>query len=473
MNKFRIYSISISICVVFVSFLINSSPAQSLDYFLTFADNDKKSSIQYPASAQNEKDSDTDSNESEKQPNIIQDSNLKIKVVVQGLEFPTTMAFIGPDDLLVLEKNSGKVKRIINGVMLQEPLLDVNVANKVERGMLGIAVAKHQEQNNQRTYLFLYFSEAPTKDGDDVSEHKQPLGNRLYRYELVDNKLINPKLLLDLPLYPAGYHNGGKISIGPDNNIYIVVGDGQGHKSKAHNYLNGTKPDGRGGILRITQNGAPVDKGILGDSFPLNLYYGYGIRNSFGISFDPVTGILWDTENGDHFGDEINLVPPGFNSGWKDIQGVWEPDYSHMTKAGAPIGKINLDPENLVDFNGKGKYSPPEFTWKKPVGPTAIKFLPTDKLGKEYKSDLFVGDVNNGYIYHFDLNKDRTELVLTGNLSDKVADTSAEIDEANRIFGGGFGRITDIEVGPYDGYLYVVSIGEGKIFRVAPTNDND
>ena len=112
----------------------------------------------------------------------------------------------------------------------------------------------------------------------------------------------------------------------------------------------------------------------------------------------------------------------------------------------------------MVDFNGKGEYSPPEFTWIKPVGPTAIKFLPTDKLGKEYENDIFVGDVR-GHIYHFDLNKDRTELVLAGKLSDKVADTSAEIDEGDIIFGVGFGGITDIEVGPYDGDIYVVSNG--------------
>ena len=102
----------------------------------------------------------------------------------------------------------------------------------------------------------------------------------------------------------------------------------------------------------------------------------------------------------------------------------------------------------------------------------SIKFLPTEKLGKEYENDLFVGDVR-GHIYHFDLNKDRTELILTGKLLDKVADTSTEIDEADIIFGAGFGRITDIEIGPYDGYIYVVSNGEGKIFRIVPTNDND
>ena len=64
-------------------------------------------------------------------------------------------------------------------------------------------------------------------------------------------------------------------------------------------------------------------EGILGEEHPLNMYYAYGIRNSFGLDFDPVTGNLQDTENGPHFGDEINLVEPGFNSGWKKVQGIW------------------------------------------------------------------------------------------------------------------------------------------------------
>ena len=97
------------------------------------------------------------------------------------------MAFLGPDDILVLEKNNGTVQRIINGVMLEEPLFDVNVAIAAERGMLGIAVANDQQQNNDRKYVFLYFSEASTKDGDGVDNGKEPLGNRLYRYELVEN----------------------------------------------------------------------------------------------------------------------------------------------------------------------------------------------------------------------------------------------------------------------------------------------
>ena len=87
------------------------------------------------------------------------------------------------------------------------------------------------------------------------------------------------------------------------------------------NAADGIPPNGSGGILRITQNGDVVhDDGILGDTYPLSLYYAYGIRNSFGSGFDPVTGNIWDTENGPNYGDEINLVKPGFNSGWKKIR---------------------------------------------------------------------------------------------------------------------------------------------------------
>jgi hypothetical protein len=78
-----------------------------------------------------------------------------------------------------------------------------------------------------------------------------------------------------------------------------------------------------GGVLHVTKDGKPVDNnGTLGDDGPLNYDYAYGIRNSFGLDFDPVTGKLWDTENGPHFGDEINTVEPGFNSGWAKIQGI-------------------------------------------------------------------------------------------------------------------------------------------------------
>src|SRR5919112_250741 len=150
---------------------------------------------------------------------IINDPNLKIEQVVEGLELPTTMAFLGPDDILVLEKDKGTVQRIINGIMQEEPVLDVNVANANERGMLGIDVANSvNDKGEHTTYVFLYYSEAEeegkdicpklSKDFDKPCTGVDALGNRLYRYELINNKLVNPKLLLDLPATP-NRHNGG------------------------------------------------------------------------------------------------------------------------------------------------------------------------------------------------------------------------------------------------------------------------
>ena len=382
---------------------------------------------------------------------IIKDSNLKAEVVFEGLASPTSIAFVGPNDILVLEKDKGTVQRIVNGKILAEPLLDVNVAKDANRGMLGIAVSKGEEINS--TNIFLYFTEAPLD--------KFPIGNRVYKYELVNNKLVNPQVLLNLPALPGPSHNGGAIRIGPDNNIYAIIGDVGGHRTQAQNQESGGEPDGTSGVLMITKDGIPVANSPLGDRVPLNLYYSYGLRNSFGIDFDPITGKLWDTENGEDFGDEINLVEPGFNSGWSKVQGTWTLDEGEegMTEA-AP-----LNPENgLVDFEGKGKYSSPEFTWRESLGPSAIKFLNSDRLGIQYENDIFVGDIDNGNLYHFDLNKDRTALVLEGPLADKLADSDNENEGI--IFGQGFGAITDIEVGP-DGYLYIVGI-QGTIYRIVP-----
>ena len=388
------------------------------------------------------------------QPTISNDPNLKVEVVAQGLRSPTSMAFLGPNDILVLEKESGTVQRIIDGKMLPQPLLQVPVSTTSERGMLGIATAKH---SNGPMYVFLYY----TKDGGGGP---QSLANVLYRYELSNDQLINPKLLLNLPALRGPNHDGGKVVIGPDSNVYTVIGDLRAHRTQAQNVVNGPPVDSTGGILRVTQDGQPVSNAPLGQgTAPLDLYYAYGIRNSFGMDFDPVSGKLWDTENGPTFGDEINLVQPGFNSGWVQVMGIWTPEGAIGKETAGPV---NSNPSNLVDFAGKGKYRAPEFIWFKTVAPTALKFLNSDKLGKQYQNDMFVGDIKKGNLYHFDLNQARTGLVLNGTLSNKISNTAS--DSQPVIFASGFeGGITDIQVGP-DGYLYILAFA-GSIYRITPS----
>ncbi|HEX2472298.1 MAG TPA: PQQ-dependent sugar dehydrogenase [Nitrososphaera sp.] len=428
------------------------------------------------------------------EPAAINDPNLRIEEIVTGLKRPTAMTFLGSsDDIIVTEKDNGTVRRIIEGVVQPEPLVDVAVANNNdtnERGLFGMAVAK---QNETSTYVFLYYTESGGgQDGDD-SRGIVPAGNRLYRYELVENangnstsaELINPTLLLDLPARPGPRYNGGPLLVSQNQNdtiVYLMIGDLDHRRSQAENYEDGPPPDGTGGILAVDAEGNVLPNPVLVEQVNgeedngeedngeedngeedngeenigmLPYYFAYGLRNGFGMAFDPVTGYLWDTENGPDWLDEINLVLPGFNSGWAAIQGP----------ASAPENEGADIEEDLEDFGGTGVYRDPEFAWQNTIGVTAINFLNSTALGEQYANDMFVGDINNGRLYHFDLNEDRTSLMLEGVLEDKVADNVAELDAV--IFGTGFRSITDIEVGP-DGYLYLLLYGPGKIIRIAP-----
>jgi glucose/arabinose dehydrogenase len=404
------------------------------------------------------------------------DRDLRVELVARDFDFPTSIEFLGKDDFLLLEKNTGDIYRILNG-NVTGPLFHIDVSQKDERGLLGIAILKNDNLNKDKTFVFLYY----TLCTKDHSKNKsRDCGNYVYRYrfETENNTLTDPKLILSLPALPGPSHNGGVLELDKHKNLYVTVGDLQPTKiiqnrsvfnTKSQNFINGTAPDGRAGILRLTKDGKPVGHGIIGDKYPINLYFAYGIKNSFGIGFDPLTGNLWDTENGPQFGDEINLVKPGFNSGWEKVQGIWK-----LNQTREKDGIFNKSSKEVVfvDFNGKGKYSKPEFVWDKTVAPTALIFLDSDKLGKKYKNDIFVGSAKNGRIYDFNLKENRKSLSLSGNLTDLVLnkkDSSSKI-----IFGEGFGIITDLEVGP-DGYLYVVSgfrkTDEGSVYRIIPNSN--
>ena len=426
----------------------------------------------------------------------VTDSNLKVELVARNLDFPTAIDFLGNDDLLLTEKDTGNVYEIING-NITAPLIHLNVTTRDERGLLGLAISGNGNNDSKdNTFVYLYYTLCGKDKATDSEVIQQFLngekvgqptvkggskkcGNYVYRYELdaKDNKLVAPKLIASLPGLPGPSHNGGKLLMDKEKNLFVTIGDLQttkfnqnktGYDTKAQNIINGTFPDGRGGILRITQDGKPVGNGTLGVDYPLNLYYAYGIKNSFGIGLDPVTDNLWDTENGPQFGDEINLVKPGFNSGWEKVQGIWK---LNQTREKDGIFDNSTKGVEFVDFSSKGKYSNPEFVWDKPVAPTALAFLDSDKLGQQYTNDIFVGSAKKGTLFHFDLKPDRESLDLIGDLADLVY--SKKDDSSKIVFGENFGVVTDIKVGP-DGYLYVVSgsgeTGKGAIYRIVPNS---
>ena len=421
----------------------------------------------------------------------LDDSDLEVELVTEGLESPTSMAFIGNHgNMLILEK-SGEVILFTSENMSKITLLNLTVNDQNERGMLGVAVLNNMSDfyttaiaassNNQTittrdnnstsnatraspsstpTFVFFYLTEASKEDRSQV------LGNRIYRFEWndTDKSLSNGTLILDLPVLPGQNHNGGKLIADSENrHIYVVIGD-LNRKGMLQNFKNGSLPDDTSAILRINPDGSPAQGNPFlnvsrtdGSYSNLSKYYAYGIRNSFGLAIDPVTGILWDTENGPDGFDEINIVRPGFNSGWAIVMG--------------PIERSNVTSENdLVNFLGSSSYADPVFSWGRAVGVTDIEFYNSDKLGNDYTNNIFVGDANNGHLYFFEVNEDRSGLQFEqARLADDLV-ASNDRQRAAVIFGTGFpSSITDVETGP-DGYLYVLTFHPtmGTISRIVP-----
>jgi glucose/arabinose dehydrogenase len=131
-----------------------------------------------------------------------------------------------------------------------------------------------------------------------------------------------------------------------------------------------------------------------------------------------------------------------------------------------PIGREGITPEELVQFQGS-HYADPIFSWLRSDGVTDIEIFNSSSLGERYTYNMFVGDINNGNLYFFAINSNRTGLDLGGiaGLEDLVADNDEELNAV--IFGRGFtGGITDIETGP-DGYLYILTLS-GDLYRIVP-----
>ena len=376
---------------------------------------------------------------------VLNDPALQLREVVSGLNQPTAMAFIGKGDILVLQKGDGRVRRVINGVLQPDPVLDVAVDSSSERGLLGIAIHPNFPTS---AFVYLYYTESST--GSDTSGSPVPVGNRVYRYTWNGSTLVGPQLILDLPVTPGPNHDGGTMIFGPDGKLYVVIGE-LNRNGQLQNFSGAAAPDDTGVIFRINDDGsAPSDNPFFNQGGNLAKYFAYGIRNSFGLAFDSVTGKLWDTENGPANYDEINLVDPGFNSGWMRIMG--------------PSSRDAQGTSDLVIFSGS-HYADPKFSWFSTVAPTAIVFTNAATLGVDYQDSVVIGDINNGNLYRFRLNLARDGFLFTNpNLGDLVADNNTELQEV--ILGTGFSGITDLKIGP-DGLLYVLSFSLGKIFVVS------
>jgi aldose sugar dehydrogenase len=450
-------------------------------------------------------------------PSVI-DPNLAVRPVVGGLALPTSMAFLGPDDLLVLEKNSGMVKRVVDGVV-QGVVLDLAVNFGSERGLLSIALHPQFPVNPG---VYLYWTESATAADTNVLSETPLLGNRVDRFVwdgstlTLDSNIIRIRAIQQDAGQPErGNHNGGVIRFGPDGKLYIVVGDvgRRGHMQNlpcgpspdcpgptvADDQFGGPEPDDAhltGVVLRLNDDGtAPADNPFFGPGATIGgqaganiqKIFAYGVRNSFGMAFDPKSGALWVQENGDDTFSELNRVEPGMNSGWVQIMGpvsrVNEFKSIEVNFGPGSLQQIRWPPTLIADTPEEAlsrlymlpgsSFSDPEFSWKFEVSPGGIGFVDGRALGPQYDGRLFVGGardfLEDGHLFMMKLTGNRRKIAVDDpRIEDRVADNLGkwEITESESLlFGRDFGVVTDIQTGP-NGNLYLVSLSKGTVYEI-------
>ena len=364
----------------------------------------------------------------------IKDSSIKIETIATGINELTTFAFVG-NDILYLEKINGDIRLIRDGQVSEKILHHFDVYKTTESGLLGITTKDN--------LVYIYVSEPLDEEG------KIPKANNIYEFLWTGDELVNKKLINTLPSRNC-CHQGGYMVTSPNGEIFATIGDLEniresGIPSKLQNNENGGVDD-TSIILRVGIDENTISPMTSDD--PFSHYYAIGIRNSFGLAFDPITGNLWDTENGQVCCDEINLVTENFNSGWALVQGM------------ANENSISVIPK-IENF----EYSNPEFTWDQVNAPTALA-IPGNNWGEKYQNSLFVSDYIFGKIYKFELNDSRDGFVFQDpSLQDLIFHEGDNSDEI--IFATEFGRISDMKFGP-DGSLYVAShLSNGALFKIS------
>jgi aldose sugar dehydrogenase len=447
----------------------------------------------------------------------VDDPELEVRTVAEGFTTPVSMAFLQAGEFFLLEKNTGRVQRIVDGV-LHSTVLDLAVNFASERGLLGIALHPEFPANPS---LYLYWTESTTGSDSNVLSDTPLLGNRIDRFlwngtSLAFDANIVRLRALQSPFPPfesteRGNNNGGVLRFGPDGKLHVFIGD-VGRRGWLQNVSEGFGPDRQddqfggpepdnahltGVILRLNDDGtAPPDNpfyatgSAIGGELGANIQkiFSYGHRNSFGMAFDPHSGDLWLQENADDAYSEINRVEPGMNSGWVQIMGPVGriEDYKGIETSPEYFGlqQERWSPESIGDtatealgrlymFPG-AHYADPVLSWRYSVEPGGLGFLNSAALGSTYEGNLFVGGardfLEDGHLFRMPLTPDRRMIAVTDpRLDDLVADNVDKWDiteSESLLFGRGFGVITDIHTGP-NGNLFLVSLSHGAVYEIA------
>jgi glucose/arabinose dehydrogenase len=321
--------------------------------------------------------------------------------VAGDLDQPVAFTFGPGEQLWYVERSTGEIRILDLDTGADERFHAVKgVDDSGERGLLGIAL--HPDYPDQ-PFVYVYATRM----------HEGELRNQILRIRDLGGSGGGVRVLFSSPAGPSAYHNGGRVAFGPDGKLYAIVGDG-------HDAANAQdlSDEDRGKIIRILPGGGVPRGNPFADRV-----WAYGIRNSFGFAFDPVSGGLWETENGPACNDEVNLIGRARNYGWGP---------SASCQGTAP-DNTNRDGANPVG---------PELFYEDPIGITGIAFCDGCRLGPRSEGAAFFGAVNNGRITRIVLDEDRTGIVRRTVVHEHASGTlSFEVGPGGRIYFSDFGGI--------------------------------
>jgi glucose/arabinose dehydrogenase len=348
--------------------------------------------------------------------------DIRVVVVTKELSFPFSMAFL-PDGTMLVTERKGDIRVIKNGKLDPKAITGPTAFSTGESGLPG-AVHGYMDlvlhpQFAQNQQLYLSFTK---KTGD-----KQYVA--VARMKWTGSGVTDVK-----ELWVSDDTTGGAtpIAFGKDGKLYIATsgGDAQDHMSTA------------GKVLRLNDDGSvPKDNPFAGQAGWNPAIYTLGHRSSLGLAVHPVTGELWQTENGPNGGDELNIIRAGKNYGWpivsygRDYRGAWQ------TKT-------------IPSHEG---YEAPVVYWTPAIAVSGFVFYTGDKLSK-WTGDVFVGSLRTG------------EIPGTGHVDRVLFNEKMEELRRESLLTDLRQRVRDVKQGP-DGLLYVATDeAAGAVLRIEPAN---